>query len=494
VTVTPPGQSHEIAAPRDLTILIDASGSMSGEPLDLVKAFVHRILTSLQPQDTLQMLAFASRTQPLIDPASPATPECVDRALRALVQLQAGGGTEMAAALREALVPLRADAQRQVLLLSDGYIGFESEVVREVLANLPTGARLHVVGVGSAPNRTLTHCASRAGRGTEQILESGDDVDAAADRMLAGTVAPALLNVRVTGTAVTTVVPERPADVYAGRPAILAVELRPGGGTLRAEALRAGSMEPWMSEVLVVNAEPELAGEAIPAGAYFGREAVEDQEMHLAAAGGEGRDSGAAILRCIETLGMRHRIATRETSLVAIAEEPSVDPREPRVRMRLPVELPAGVSAEGVGLARRFSGAPSRASRKGDGHGFMDVSYAVAQGHSVAFPPMFELPCDARLLRIENDLLIVEIKSPDPTLHLLRPDGEVIVRFNDGSVFMARVDLQLSTAGVPHRKGVTLQLVLRSAEGRPWLTGRPIAIEWKRSGAMYMVLVAGSKR
>ena len=35
---------------------------------------------------------------------------------------------------------------------------------------------------------------------------------------------------------------------------------------------------------------------------------------------------------------------------MAIAEEPAVDPTATRRREKLPVELPAGVSAEGVGL------------------------------------------------------------------------------------------------------------------------------------------------
>jgi hypothetical protein len=52
----------------------------------------------------------------------------------------------------------------------------------------------------------------------------------------------------------------------------------------------------------------------------------------------------------VEALGMRHRIVSRRTSLVAIAEEPSIDPSAPRRRQRLAVEMPYGVSAEGVGV------------------------------------------------------------------------------------------------------------------------------------------------
>jgi hypothetical protein len=80
-------------------------------------------------------------------------------------------------------------------------------------------------------------------------------------------------------------------------------------------------------------------------GALFGREAIADLELTLAAAGSEQR-----VEAQIEALGMRHRIACRRTSLVAIAEEPGVDPKAGKRTERIAVEIPAGVSAEGSGL------------------------------------------------------------------------------------------------------------------------------------------------
>ena len=58
------------------------------------------------------------------------------------------GGTEMHAAVIEALCTLRDDAQRQIVLVTDGYIGFEAQVVGEVMERLPAGTRLHTVGIG----------------------------------------------------------------------------------------------------------------------------------------------------------------------------------------------------------------------------------------------------------------------------------------------------------------------------------------------------------
>lgn len=479
VTITPPHQAAERVLARDLTILIDASGSMGGAPLDLVKAFVQRILRSLRPEDMVHIVAFADSTRTLIGPASPATPACIEHALRKVQGLHASGGTEMASAIREALVPLRVEAQRQVLLLSDGYIGFESEVIAEVLANLPSGSRLHVVGVGSAPNRTLSRWASRAGRGIEQILGSGDDVNAAADRMLAGMVAPALVNVKVSGTAVLARVPERPADVFAGRPTILAVELRPEGGTLRVEGMRAGSVEPWSKE-MVVDRDARVAGDAIPVGAYLGREAIEDQEMHLAALqDGEG----TGILRRIEDLGMRHRIASRETSLVAIAEEPSVDPREPRVRMRLPVELPHGVSAEGVGLALgrgMLAGMVTHAAATIEVASIQTRALHAAEPLRPSRDELAPLRA-ARLIRTDGDLLVLEFESPDDGFHLPREGREIRVRFEDGEAIAATMDAQLSTARGPHRFGLTLRLALRRADGTAWPAASPVMVAWTQA-------------
>jgi Ca-activated chloride channel family protein len=81
-----------------------------------------------------------------------------------------------------------------------------------------------------------------------------------------------------------------------------------------------------------------------PLGALFGREAVADLEIRLAA------EPDTGIEGEIEQLGLRHRIATRRTSLIAVAEEASVDPLAPRRVEVLPVEVPQGLSAEGLGL------------------------------------------------------------------------------------------------------------------------------------------------
>src|SRR5262249_2295407 len=83
----------------------------------------------------------------------PATTLTRARAMAWLGGLRASGGTEMRSGILDAMRSLRPGSQRQIILVTDGQIGFEAEVVEAICARLPSSARLHTVGVGSAVNR-----------------------------------------------------------------------------------------------------------------------------------------------------------------------------------------------------------------------------------------------------------------------------------------------------------------------------------------------------
>ena len=347
VTITPPAAPRATLA-RDLTVLIDASGSMDGPPLEHAKQVVTELLRSLEAGDRFELLAFANSMERLTPAMTGATPDAVARAQAALRALQAGGGTEMASAMQEALKPLRHDSQRQVVLVTDGYIGFENQVVAHIMHKLPEGSRVHAVGIGSAPNRSLTAPVARAGRGVELLV--GDAVAArdAARRLCAASARPVITEVSIGGSALLRPATRRLRDVFAGQPLLAAVELGRQGGTLEVSGRLAGAAEPWVRRIEVPAEAAQTAAVVTPhpLGALFGREAIADLELTLAAAE-QGRGE---VEEKIEALGMRHRITSRRTSLVAIAEEPGVDPAAPKRVERIAVEVPAGVSAEGSGL------------------------------------------------------------------------------------------------------------------------------------------------
>jgi Ca-activated chloride channel family protein len=341
LTLVPPVPSQRPAVvPRDLVILLDRSGSMGGEPLAQAGRVCAALVDTLGPADSLELCAFGSDVDRFRPEPVPVTPETKREAMAWIASREAGGGTEMREGIAAALGGLRADGQRQVVIVSDGLVGFEQETVADVLARLPGSSRLHTVGIGAAVNRSFTAAAARAGRGVEVILGPGEDPEIAARRIVSRTAAPILVDVEVEGGALLGA-PQRIPDLYAGAPALSTVGLRAEGGDLLVRGRTADGI--WEQRVQVPRTAPGAGSPAVLA--LFGREAVEDAEVRRAA----GEDP-AAVDALVERLGLQFKIATRLTSWVAVDTVASVDPGGPVRHVRVPQELPQGLSAEALGL------------------------------------------------------------------------------------------------------------------------------------------------
>lgn len=348
VTLVPP-RADGAPVRRDLCLLLDTSGSMGGRPLQQLQACATALIGGLRDGDLLEVLEFSTATRRWREAPAPIDARTRADATAWVRGLRAGGGTAMHDAVTAALAPSSPEAQRQVVLMTDGYIGFETEVIGRILRQLPAGSRLHVVGVGSSVNRTLTRGAARAGGGLERILGLDEGTGSAVAELLARTGDPLWVDVRIEGSAVRQVAPATAPDLLAGCPARLSVRLDPAGGEL---VVRGRSAAGAFERRLPVPPVAEGQGRRVVA-ARFARERVQDVETAVAG----GADAAAADAE-LEALGLRHQLATRRTSWVAVSAEATVDPSDPTRRVTQPHLLPYGVSAEGVGLARQPSAPP----------------------------------------------------------------------------------------------------------------------------------------
>ncbi len=483
LTLVPPRDAFdEPALPRELVVLLDTSGSMSGEPLAQAKAVVGALIASLRDEDRLELIEFSTEPRRWKRGLVAATARARGEALEWLGALEAGGATEMVKGILAAMTAARSGAQRQVVLVTDGLIGFEEKVVREILRHLPGSTRFHTVGVGSSVNRTLTAGAARAGRGAEVIVGCGEDPKPAAARLLARTSRPLVTQLEVSGTALLEHAPAALPDLFAGAPVLLSLQLRPGGGQLAVRGRWAGGV--W-DQRLEVPAVESGQGEAAVA-ALFGREKVEDLEARAAAGEREGIDAE------IERLGLAFQIATRLTSWVAISEQPSVDPGAPMLRERMPHELADGISAEGLGLRHvvpvmyraaqaqppipaamafkaldsvRFCMAPQAERPR-------DIQARMAGPDSGSGPPQpFFDEMDAwrasgvllaRIVLRDGRKLVLELELPE--LMEWAPGGRVALLLGSGETVDAAVDAVHSTQPARIAAGRTVRLVLEAAE------------------------------
>ena len=343
ITLLPPvvATAH---MPRDLAVLLDASGSMDGEPFDLGRRIIIDMLRSLGDGDTIELSAFAEehvRWRPMPSAATAADKAAAIQWLQSLVP---NGGTHMHGAIRESLASIRRDAQRQVVLVTDGLVSDEEGLVAEVAQRLPPRSRLHVVGVGSAPNRGVTFHLARAGRGVEVLTDELGEHEDAAQRVLARTEKPVWTELRVFGDAVLEVSKHAESDVFQGMPARIPVRLRPEGGTI---VIEANSPSGPVRREIVVPAIAHGEGERCLVRA-FGRSLVD--AMMVRQACGDAHDKpwlpedDKTELRDV---GLAYGIATQQTSWIAVAEDPSVDPQWPSFKVVSPHEAPQGFAGAG---------------------------------------------------------------------------------------------------------------------------------------------------
>lgn len=350
VTIVPPTRPERVYD-RELTLLLDTSGSMS-QRIELAKQLVHDLIKGLQPNDRFELITFSSAPRRLTPDAGYvlATPSVVESVLQSLRQVQAGGCTEMGSAITEAFRRASDDGQRQVVLITDGDVSFESEIVGQVAAT--RNVRLHCVGVGAVPNRALLRQAAWAGRGVEVLIEHEQDLARASERLRRATGQPVLTQLSIEGAGVAATPEGGLHDVFAQQPLTVAIELSCNGGPVTLKGRLAGTTDAW-THTFTVPAADTVAAETrtpLPLGALFGREQVGALEVQAAVWGPRQEDRKSLEDR-IEATALRHRIVSSRTSLVAISEEPAVNPQDPVRRVRLAVEVPADVSAAAVGLS-----------------------------------------------------------------------------------------------------------------------------------------------
>lgn len=220
----PPSQLDQASSePIEVFFLIDTSGSMRGAPLETARRAVESVLRCLRPQDTFQIFHFGTRAYAIDRSPVAATHQTVSRAINSLGRLRAEGGTEVIQGLRAvASVPGEPGRSRVVVLLSDGLVSNDDEVLAEV-DRLAMGACVFTVGIGSAPNRALVERISRVGGGVAAYVGLNEDPATVMSSFMRSIMNAAMTDIRIDGEGIRAfdVYPRRAPNLYAGRPVVL---------------------------------------------------------------------------------------------------------------------------------------------------------------------------------------------------------------------------------------------------------------------------------
>jgi len=233
LTVLPPVSSAP-PRPRDVVLVLDRSGSMGGWKMVAARRAAARIVDTLTTADRFAVLTFddeidcpAGLSEGLVE----ANDRHRYRAVEHLARVDARGGTEMLAPLRRALALLRTRNTRDavVILVTDGQVGNEDQLLRE-LSNDLQRVRVHTVGIDQAVNAGFLGRLASVGGGRCELVESEDRLDEAmADihRRIGAPLAYSLaLRAEGLATIEDTASPARLPDLFPGVPLVLSGRYR----------------------------------------------------------------------------------------------------------------------------------------------------------------------------------------------------------------------------------------------------------------------------
>jgi Ca-activated chloride channel homolog len=330
--------------PKELVFVLDTSGSMSGFPIEKAKETMKLALDNLYPEDTFNLITFSGDTHVLFPQPVRATRENLQLAQSFLASRQGSGGTEMMSAIRAALAPSdEQDHVRIVCFMTDGYVGNDMEIVSEIQKH--PNARVFAFGIGSSPNRFLLDKMAEHGRGeVEYVTLEGEGSDAAR-RFHERVRNPLLTDIEIdwAGLPVADVYPKRIPDLFSVKPLILTGRYTSSArGAIRLRGNLAGQNFAKEIPVELPESQPEYDSMAT----LWARTRIDDL-MSQDYAGIQNDDPQPDVREAITQLGLEYRLMTQFTSFVAVEEMTVTDAGQPR-RIDVPVEMPEGVSHEGV--------------------------------------------------------------------------------------------------------------------------------------------------
>src|SRR3954462_13781624 len=345
--------------PREIVFVIDTSGSQMGFPLEKSKKLADLALAKLNPNDTFNIITFAGNTQILFPEPVPATPANMQRARSLLSNLTGGGGTEMMKAIRAALDPSdSSDHLRVVVFMTDGYVGNDMEIIGEVKKH--QNARVFSLGIGNSVNRFLIDKMAEAGRGENEVVTLADAADPAVDRLFERIRTPILTDVSIDWNEmpVSEIYPAKMLDLFTAKPVIVTGRYnRAAKGTIRLKGMRAG--QPFSGDIAVNFPGDEKEHDVLAT--LWARTKIE----HLMSQDWAGMQNGTPsgeLKQQITDLGLQYRLMTQFTSFVAVEEMTITEGGQPKT-VQVPVEMPDGVSREGVfgekNEAKQYAGAPA---------------------------------------------------------------------------------------------------------------------------------------
>jgi Ca-activated chloride channel family protein len=196
------GEVQVDRAPVNLSLVLDRSGSMTGEPLEYSKKACQFVIDQMTERDLLNMVAFDDEVQTIFEPQAVRHKDLMNQRI---ASIQTGGCTNLSGGLIQGaqyVKQMKKDGTVQrVILLSDGHANSGvtnptklSAIAREYQHG---GIGISTIGLGDGFDEELMEGIADGGGGNFYFVEKPDDIPAIFAKELQGLLSVVAQNVKL---------------------------------------------------------------------------------------------------------------------------------------------------------------------------------------------------------------------------------------------------------------------------------------------------------
>ena len=332
--------------PKEMFFVIDCSGSMSGQPMEVAKETVRQFVQGMNPDDTFQIIRFSEDASGMSRSPLSNTEENVQTGIDYINSLYGSGGTMMIEGIRAAIgYPEDRERMRFVIFLTDGFIGNEAQIMGELDATMGENTRLFSIGVGSSPNRYLIEGLAESGRGFAYYVSLEEDPENAVAAIYEKINNPYLVGIQIDwgDLDVKNIYPSRIPDLYVGQPLVIVGQYDGWGHeTIEITGTIAGGR--WNQRITVDFPADQETNDVVAT--IWARRKIHELSRSMYSPSGY-QEHNQGIVDEITDVALDYQIMCEYTAFVAVTEEVrNVDGE--MITIEVPVEMPEGVSYEGV--------------------------------------------------------------------------------------------------------------------------------------------------
>ncbi|MEH2105294.1 VIT domain-containing protein [Nostoc sp.] len=341
--------STDEIVPKDVVFLVDTSGSQSGDPLQKCQELMRRFINGLNPNDTFTIIDFSNRVRQLSPKPLPNTAENRAKAIAYINNLQADGSTEMLSGIRKAInFPTPTGRLRSVVLLTDGYIGNENEILAEVQQHLQPGNRLYSFGAGSSVNRFLLNRIAEIGRGISTIIRHDEPTEEVAEKFYRQINNPVLTNIQISwqgDTESPVIYPKVAPDLFCEQPLVLFGRKQDRvSGNLQISGIAAGGKHYEKTFNLKFEKTGNLAVAQL-----WGRARIKYLMNQMVSF------ETKAGVEAVTKTALTYQLLSQYTAFVAVSDDVRVEPGSEYLSMQVPVAMPEAVRFGKASIASKIS-------------------------------------------------------------------------------------------------------------------------------------------